>query len=161
MPTDIAGTLAGLDAFAERVNDATRRTVAGAADIYKLHAALNAPVGDPENSTNPPGDLAASMIATEPVGGGGTWASDVGPTVETVHPGPGGTVFNYGRQREFGGLLWAKSSIYLTFKSFGMWHQRLFVYQEGSYYLTRAREEGSDEIDALITAELTAAVNGA
>ena len=160
MASDFSATLAGLDALKHRIEDASLKITVGAAEIFRHQSAENAPVGEKDNSTNPSGDLRDSMIAEVPVGAGSTWASRVGPTVRTVHPGPGGRVFNYGRQREFGGLLWAKSAVYLAFKTHGVYVRKLFVYQHGAYYLTRARHEGVDAVVALMQKELTTAVRG-
>lgn len=158
MGIDVDATIAGLRALAHRVTDATERITGRAAHAYQAQAMINAPVGEPDNTTNPPGDLRRSIVVDGPhhVGDGAFFAR-VGPTVVTANPGPGGTVYNYGRQREFGGLLWAKASPFLAFRTHGVFVQKLFVYQFGSHYLGRAR--GTD-IDGIITEELTVAIEG-
>ena len=158
MPIDVAKTIAGLELLKARVDHATERIVVQAAHAYQAKAMIFAPVGEADNSTNEPGDLRRSIIATDPEGGGGRYLSRVGPTVITANPGPGGSVFNYGRQREFGGLLWAKASLYLAFQSHGLWARKLFVYQFGSHYLLRARMD--TDIGAIIDANLTVAIEG-
>lgn len=159
MAVDVSATIAGLDLLVKRVTDATERIVARAAHEYQAQAMVNAPVGEPDNSTNEPGDLRRSIIVDGPSAlGDGTFFARVGPTVTTSNPGPGGTVYNYGRQREFGGLLFARVSPYLAFRTHGVFVKKLFVYQFGSHYLGRAR--ASVDIDGIVADELTVAIEG-
>lgn len=159
MPIDVSATIAGLAALGQRVNVATERIVARAAHEFQAQAMINAPVGEPDNSTNEPGDLRRSIEVDGPESiGDHTWFARVGPTVVTANPGPGGSVYNYGRQREFGGLLWAKSSPFLAFWTHGTFVRKLFVYQFGSHYLGRARSEVY--VDGIVVDELTVAIEG-
>lgn len=159
MPIDVDATIAGLEALARRVTDATERITGRVAHAYQATAMKNAPVGEPDNSTNEPGDLRRSIQVDGPARiGDSSFFARVGPTVTTANPGPGGTVYNYGRQREFGGLLWAKSETYLSFWSHGVFARKLFVYQFGSFYLTRARAE--TPVGGIIDEELTVAIEG-
>lgn len=160
MPIDTAGTIAGLDALAHRVNSAVERIVSKGAHLFQAQAMINAPVGDPENSTNDPGDLQRSIDVEGPEGGGGAYVARVGPTVTTANPGRGGEIFNYGRQREFGGEIFPKVSTYLVFRSFGLWAKKTSVFQVGSFYLTRARDEAQPDVERVIEAELTVAIEG-
>lgn len=91
MPIDVAKTIAGLDILSARVDEAVHEAVSEALALVQHLGQVNAPVGVPGNSTNPPGDLAASIFVTGPTGSGGIYSGLVGPT--TV----------YGRQRELGG----------------------------------------------------------
>lgn len=159
MPIDVGGTITGLQLLARRVDRATERIVARAAHAYQAAAMVNAPVGERDNSTNEPGDLRRSIDVDGPTAvGGDAYFARVGPTVTTANPGPGGRVYNYGRQREFGGLLWAKATPMLVFRTHGVFVRKLFVYQFGSHYLGRARAETS--IDGIISEELTVAIEG-
>ncbi len=157
----VAATLAGLDAFATRVERACGEIVGAAADIFKTQAQETAPVGDPENSTNPPGALKASMYVDGPFGGKGVYTAQMGPTVESINPGPGGTVLNYGRQREFGGDIFPTVAARLMFTSYGSVYGVPMVTQEGSHYLLRARLEAVPAVEAMVIAHLTAVVKGA
>lgn len=160
MPIDTAATIAGLDALARRVNDAVEAIVRDAAHLFQEQAMVNAPVGVAGNSTNTPGDLRRSIHVDGPHGGDGTYSAKVGPTVVTANPGPGGTIFNYGRQREFGGTIYPRVSKALVFSKFGSNYSRPAVYQAGSHYLLRAREERHTDVETIIAAHLTEAVEG-
>lgn len=159
MPVDVAGAIAGLDALSARLDEATKDCVAAVAHLYQAKAMANAPVGRLGNSTNPSGDLRRSIHVEGPTGGDGTYAARVGPTVTTVRPGPGGSVLNYGRQREFGGVITPRVSPLLRFKIDGNWFSKASVSQHGSFYLTRARAEANP--DSVIDAILAEAVEGA
>lgn len=160
MPIDVAGTIAGLDALARRVDEATRRIVEKAAGLYQAQSMINAPTGEPGNSTNATGDLKRSIEVEGPTGGNGEYAARVGPTVTTANPGRGGEIFNYGRQREFGGEIFPRINHYLVFRKFGRWAQKESVFQDGSFYLTRARDEATPDVMAVRDAELAAAIEG-
>lgn len=161
--SDVAGTLLGLDALVQRVTDAVPDIVSDASHLFQAQAMRNAPVGQSDNSTNAPGDLARSIDVEGPVGADGYYAALVGPTVTTAHPGIGGRVFNYGRQREFGGELRPNVATYMVFRKNGTYAMKRHVYQAGALYLTRAREDPSvlTSIDAVIDVRLTRAVTGA
>ncbi len=160
MPSDIAGTLAGLDALVERVHEATKAIVEGAAKVYQSKAMELAPVGEVGNSTNAPGDLKRSIQVDGPYGGDGVYTARVGPTVTTDYPGPGGTVMNYGRIREFGGTIVPKVSKLLVFTKFGTVYAKSVVTQIERPYLRPARATGTANVETLIVAHLTAAVEG-
>ncbi len=158
--SDISGTLAGLDALAERINEATRLIVSDGLHAFQKWAMTLAPVGNPENSTNASGDLKRSMVVEGPFGSDGTWFGRMGPTVTTRHPGPGGRIFNYGRQREFGGELHPNVSPYLVFKSFGVIYHKRTINQRGTLYLTRARVAAEPDLDAIVFERVAAAIEG-
>jgi Bacteriophage HK97-gp10, putative tail-component len=160
MPIDVAATMAGLDALAHRVSHATERIVERSAHVFQALAMANAPVGDPENSTNAPGDLARSIQVDGPYGGGDSFVARVGPTVTTANPGPYGRIMNYGRQREFGGEITPNGPKMLVFEKFGSVYFASRVYQDGAFYLTRARVEGGPTVEVVIVEELTVAVEG-
>lgn len=160
MAVDVAGTLAGLDALVERVHDATRDIVSDVADLLQKRAIENAPVGVEGNTTNPPGDLKRSIEVDGPHGADGAYTAEVGPTVVTANPGRGGRIYNYGRQREFGGTIRPRISPRLVFTSFGVTFAVPSVTQEGSHYLLRARTEAQPAIEASIEDHLAIAVEG-
>jgi hypothetical protein len=160
VPNDFGGTLAGLDALAKRVEEATRQIVADVAHILQAQSMKNAPVGVTGNSTNAPGDLARSIDVEGPFGGDGVYTARVGPTVTTAYPGPGGRVYNYGRQREFGGEIRPTTGGLLVFSKFGSVYRTPSVFQRGSFYLTRARAMAGADIDAVIAIRLSEAVTG-
>lgn len=160
MGIDVGATVAGLQALAIRVTNATEAIVGDVAHVFQAKAMELAPVGVPGNSTNAPGDLARSIEVEGPTGFGTTFVARVGPTVITMYPGPGGRVFNYGRQREFGGTLVPRVSATLAFSSFGQWFFPTSVHQEGAHYLLRARIAGIPAASAAIAARLTVAVEG-
>ncbi len=160
MGVDVGGTLAGLDALGRRVDESVRQIVADAAHIFQAKAMQLAPVGVTGNSTNSPGDLKRSMDVEGPFGGDGTYVARMGPTVTTANPGRGGHVFNFGRQREFGGEIRPALSPYLVFTKFGTIYRRQSVYQEGSHYLGRARVEAEPDVMVMVDERLTIAVKG-
>lgn len=160
MADDFSATISALDALQLRISDAGARIVKGAGIIFQTHARELAPIGVDENSTNPPGDLSRSIIVEDVVDVGEGWSTRVGPTVETVNPGIGGRVYNYGRLREFGGDFGPNVAPYLVFNIAGRIYRQLRVSQAGSFYLTGARQMGGDEIEQLMGLELTAALNG-
>lgn len=158
MSIDVSATIAGLTALGTRVNVATERIVDLAAHAYQAQSMINAPVGETGNSTNAPDDLRRSIQVDGPSpAGADEWVAWVGPTVVTAHPGPGGTVYNYGRQREFGGDIVPRVSRYLVFQIHGVWARKLSVFQQGSHYLGRAR--ATTPVDGIIVGELTVAVS--
>ena len=156
---DVAGTIAGLDALDKRVQLATEAIVADVSHMFQAFSMRNAPIGVPGNSTNAPGDLARSIEVDGPHAmGAGVYSADVGPTVVTANPGPGGRVYNYGRQREFGGEITPKVRTYLVFKRFGTVYRRRSVYQAGAHYLGRARVDGAPFIETIVSDHLRVAV---
>lgn len=160
MPSDIEATIAGLDALVIRVHDAMEQSVSDVAHMFQGFAMRNAPVGSPDNSTNAPGDLARSIAVEGPFGGDGTYYARVGPTVTTRHAGPGGRVYNYGRQREFGGDITPNVAGRLRFTKGGRVYFAHRVHQVGSHYLGRARADGQPFIERLLVKNLTIAVEG-
>jgi hypothetical protein len=160
MASDVSSTLAGLDALVQRVHGAVRKSVSDVAHLFQAQAIENAPVGDPDNSTNPPGDLRRGIVVEGPIGGDGSWAARVGPKVTSAHPGPGGEVLNYGRQREFGGEIYPRISSRLVFLKYGVTYHRLSVFQAGSHFLLRARTQKQGDAESAIAANVSVAVKG-
>ena len=90
------------------------------------NARKETPVGTIGNSTNPPGDLAASIIVDGPhYLGPHTTFAEVGPT--TI----------YGRQRELGGDIVPINAPYLVFSIFDEWIKTVHVFQKDDPYLYR------------------------
>lgn len=163
MSIDVDATIAGLEDLGRRVDEATQRIVTRSAHVFQALAMKNAPIGDPENSTNEPGDLSRSMDVQDGAGiggGDGVYMARMGPTVTTANPGRGGEIFNYGRQREFGGEISPNISPNLVYTSFGEVYRRASVFQEGAHYLLKSRAEGGPEVEGVIYEELTVAVEG-
>lgn len=160
MPSDVSGTIAGLDALVRRVHDATEQSVSDVAHMFQGLAMKLAPVGSPGNSTNAPADLARSVEVDPIVGGDGVYATRVGPTVVTRNPGPGGRVYNYSRQREFGGEITPRVAQRLRFSKGGRVYFAHRVMQAGSHYLGRARADGAPFVETLVDKNLTIAVEG-
>ena len=126
----VAETIAGIDALTKRIDFATGQGTADILSRFQEAGRLHAPIGDfPDNSTNLPGDLAASILVEGPHGGAGLYAGEVGPTVV------------YGRQRELGGDIYPQAAEWLFF----IWHGEptfsLHVHQEGAHYLRDAYDE--------------------
>lgn len=160
MGIEVGGTIAGLERLIRRVDQATEEIIREAAHVFQAQAMLTAPVGTPGNSTNTPGDLRRSIAVDGPKGGAGVYTAEVGPTVTTANPGPGGTVFNYGRIREFGGTITPKVAPALAFRSFGAVYITASVTQVGDHYLLRARTEAQPEVEGLVGLHLSVAVEG-
>lgn len=160
MPSDVSGTIAGLNALVLRVHEATRAIVTDAAHIYQAKAMAAAPVGETGNSTNAPGDLRRSIQVDGPYGTDGSYVARVGPTVMTANPGVGGRIFNYGRIREFGGGITPNVAPYLVFTKFGTVYKKVAVYSPERPYLRPARAEGTSSVEATIAVHLAAAVKG-
>lgn len=134
MPVEVAATIAGLEAWLDRMRAATRDAVAEGASEINWLARANAPIGLPT-----PGRLKASIRVTGPYPlSRDAYAAKVGPTVV------------YGRIRELGGHIWPHGHPFLAFQ----WAQapptmrRLpdgrvlarHVYQRGRPYLKPATE---------------------
>jgi hypothetical protein len=146
---DVAGTIAGLRALAQRIDQATQAIAADAIHLYQLAGIANAPVGDyPDNSTNPPGDLARSIDVQGPRGADGIYEAEVGPTVI------------YGRQRELGGTIFAKSAGALHFFRYGDEIFTRSVTQVGSHYMLRAWDQVTPQIYPLAVERISAAIVG-
>lgn len=160
MSVEVTATIAGLDALAARIEEAAREVCARAAHIFQAEAMQTAPRGIGGNSTNATGDLARSMEVDGPSGAEGVYAARMGPTVVTRNAGPGGTVLNYGRIREFGGVITPKVSKALAFDRFGEHVVTSRVEQQGKHYLLRAREEAAPAVDAMVIETVAAAVEG-
>jgi hypothetical protein len=155
-----AGTLAALDKIAWAIDRACLRIARDGAHIVQGLAMAKAPVGVAGNTTNPPGDLRRSIRATGPAVSPGAYTYRVAPWVD------------YGRQRELGGDLTPTTHEFMAFlwgkepPDSGLPHLpdgRVLVshvFQEGSFYLTRARNEGEPLVRALAVEILTTVVAG-
>jgi hypothetical protein len=157
MPVEVAGTIAGLRALAQRIDQATQAIAADAIHLYQLAGIANAPVGDyPDNSTNPPGDLARSIDVQGPRGAQGIYEAEVGPTII------------YGRQRELGGTIFGHP--YLAFFSdTGHYMEHEYgssevivhsVHQFGAHYMLRAWDQVTPSISPLAVERISAAIVG-
>jgi hypothetical protein len=136
--TDVSSTVAGLDALLDRVKKVVPDIVSELAGQVQGAARVFAPVGTPGASTNPPGDLAASIRVFGPVQTGPwSWGAFVTPTVRSRYD----FTTNYGRIRELGGFIQAINQPYLKFQVFGHWVQVPAVDQMAHPYMRPAREE--------------------
>ena len=129
MAIPIGATEVAIDALILRLDSAVRQAVEDSAVAVQRKAAAIAPRGTPGNTTDPPGRLAQSIIVTGPLGGGGVYAAQVGPT--TV----------YGRQRELGGAIFPQVAAALVFTKFGTTYRVGAVHQKPEPYLRPAALE--------------------
>ena len=149
MEIDITATLAGLDALAGRLDDATRQATADVAHLLQASAMIHAPVGVTGNSTNMPGDLRRSITVEGPVQvAEHSWHAKVGPT--TV----------YGRQRELGGDIYPRAAGLLRFEKFGEVVHTRHVYQRPEPFLKPAYEDQRAAVVGVVDARIAAAVLG-
>ena len=125
-PVYVATTQTAIDRLILLLDSATSEGVAKSAEAVREKAAALAPKGVEGNSTDPPGHLAQSILVSGPVGGGGEYAAQVGPTVV------------YGRQRELGGPIFPDVAPLLVFTKFGTVYRVASVYQKGEPYLRPA-----------------------
>lgn len=145
----VSATIAGLDALAERIDEATKQIVADAAHLVQRASMEFAPVGTAGNTTNTPGDLRRSIRVTGPEGGDGTYVAQVAPWIV------------YGRQRELGGTIRAYNpSGLLTFVKFGQVYRKASVYQVPHPYLEPGRDTSIPAIEAVAIERLSIAVKG-
>lgn len=146
---DVVGTIAGLDAMAARIEAATDELVGNALHMFQAAAMAAAPVGDPDNSTNAPGDLRRSIDVEGPHGADGIYAGEVGPTVI------------YGRQRELGGDIYPVRAKALVFSRFGVTVFTRHVFQVGSHYMERAYNETIPGVKTMVDEKIAVALVGA
>jgi hypothetical protein len=144
-----AGTIAGLDVLAKRVDNATRQSVADVLERFQGAGRLLAPKGTIGNTTNAPGDLARSILVEGPFGADGAFEGQVGPTVI------------YGRQRELGGPIFVKRAKQLRFVKFGTVYYRHAVFQKPEPYLKSAYDLEQPVIPGIVYRDLEAALAGA
>jgi hypothetical protein len=165
MGVNASATIAALGALADRMNEAARRTAEEGADLFKVNVAKEAPIGTPGNTTNPPGDLAASVDVTGPAGGDGSYTALIGPTAI------------YARQRELGGAIYPVRAAALAFTKFGIRYvigpgitsgafgdtlfiNRPGVYQEPDGYTLRGYLETLPALEGIAVANARAAIMG-
>lgn len=167
MANDVSATIAGLERLKERVNEATRQSVADVLHLFQAAGMGHAPVGVTGNSTNMPGDLRRSILVDGPHAmGDDTWEGKVGPTVV------------YGRQRELGGPIEPKVAKALAFTKFGtrfvigpgvyphvgantVYLRRSGVYQHGAHYMLKGYEEVLPSVEDVVDAQIAEAIRGA
>jgi len=162
-------TIAGLVELEKILKRANRDFTRGSLDILTKAGARYAPVGVEGNSTNPPGDLANSIVATPTTDlfGGAIAGGLTGPTKV------------YGRQRELGGHIYAGQTArsvgsidhprgtgrqagakYLRFRIFGRKFTTLHVYQIPHPYMATAYMQSRDEIHRYAIERMSEAVTG-
>lgn len=130
---DIAATIAALGALGERIDGALRQSVSDIAHLIQASAMAHAPIGTVGNSTDPPGNLARSILVDGPTGAAGEYTAQVGPTVI------------YGRQRELGGHIYPTTAGVLRFEKWGEIYYTHHVYQAPEPYM----KPGFDEVEPL------------
>ena len=148
---DIAATLVGLGDLQQRVHDAVSQSVEDALHTLRDTAMPLAPIGDPGNSTNNPGDLAYSIKVEGPLGDVGVYEGWVGPTVI------------YGRMRELGtppGGLRPVYGKYMVFEKYYTLRFAKIVHQPPQPYMKPARELARPRIDFDVNRRLTQAITG-
>lgn len=147
---EVAATIAGLDALALRIDDATRQVVADVAHIIQAGGMGHAPVGRPGNSTNLPGDLRRSIMVEGPARASEhSWLARVGPTVV------------YGRQRELGGAIYPRRARFLRFERYGVVEYSKRVYQRPQPYMRPGYDEGRRPALSVLISRMSAAIEGA
>jgi len=136
---DVAEAIAALGNVGSRIKGANRRTTRKVAELVQKFSREAAPVGKPGWSTNPPGDLRASILVDGPrwIGANRTMAT-VGPTVRSVDRG-----VNYGRIRELGGTIFPQAKPYLAWKTPTGFVKATIVHQEGAHYMQIGRDEAA------------------
>lgn len=146
----VSDLIAALEALGDRVDDATRQATADTLHILQAAAMKFAPVGTFGNSTNTPGDLRRSILVDGPAPiGDDAWFGRVGPT--TV----------YGRQRELGGDIYPQRTQLLRFRKFGETVFTAHVFQWSQPYMQPAYDTTKADIEAVVVARMTEAVEGA
>lgn len=125
---------------------ATLRSVEQAANIVQMYSRQEAPKGVEGNTTNPPGDLAASIVIDGPHTYGDIVVAEVGPTVI------------YGRQRELGGDIYPTNKPELVFTKWGKVYHSLHVYQHPNPYMARALVISHPMIEAAVDKEVALAI---
>ena len=153
-------TVAALLALDGRIDEATKQIAGDAACVVRDMSALYARSGSPGNSTNPPGDLKRSIDVEGPVGGDGVYMARVGPTVESMNPGPGGSIRNYGRIQELGGVITPRVSQRLAFTIYGEFRTAMFVVRPPRPYMKPGREQSLPHIEELASSEIAKAIAG-
>ena len=109
----------------------------------------HAPVGVFGNSTNTPGDLRRSIEVEGPEQiADHSWLARVGPTVI------------YGRQRELGGPIFPQAARVLRFEKFGEVVFTQSVFQFPRPYMKPAYEDQRPNIEAVVIATFSAAIEG-
>jgi len=139
----ISPTLAGLTRAQRLAIKSAPRWLGEIATEAKITLQAAAPVGTPGNSTNPPGDLRKSIIFTKPAPlGAGKWGTIVGPTVQSIRPGPGGRVLNYARIRSWPSATAIHPNVrpYLVFQVHGKWVKKRVVVQHGTPWFITASQ---------------------
>ena len=164
----VADTIAALTEMKQNVNKANRQFVGKSAEALRDLARAYAPIGNPGNSTAPPGKLAESITWSysqqifdwrtavnfrhEPSIGmpnSGTALALVGPTAI------------YGRQRELGGDIYPHTSrskngkLYLKFRRYEKFITTDHVYQHPQPYLATAYLMGPFKVEQLAIEYMT------
>ena len=148
MGVDVSSAVAGLDLIKDLVTAATADITHDAAERFKLAEDWNIKPGTPGNTTNAPGDLAASVMVEGPVGGDGVYESRVGPTLV------------YSWQREAGGDIFPKRVAALHFFRFGEEIFTKHVWQEGSLYRERSYAEMLPSLEPMAVERIAEAIAG-
>jgi hypothetical protein len=154
-------TLSGLTRAQRLAMQDAPRWLGEVGNQAKVSLQLVAPVGTPGNSTNPPGSLKKSIIFTPPAPmDTGKWGTVVGPTVQSIRPGPGGHVLNYARVRAWTGATVIHPNVrpYLRFQIHGKWFKKRMVVQHGTPWFTttadfmrvKARDMVVDDVIAYV-----------
>ena len=126
-----------------------------AAALAKFQDAIQDPVtgikpGTPGNTTNAPGDLAASVIVDGPIGGNGYYWGATGPTLI------------YAKQRNFGGYIFARNVTFMRFTIFDRVFYRRMVDQTtpesgAQHYMERAFDAALPAVE-ILAAEMVGGV---
>ena len=145
---DVAGTIAGLQLMKDNVREALQQSSSDALKTYRDTAKTLAPVGEPGNSTNPPGQLRDSIRAQVYGGSDGVFRFRVGP--RTI----------YARQRELGGVILPVRAFRLIFHIYGVRVRTERVFQYGSFFMKRTQETQTGPIFDRAKARMMEATTG-
>ncbi len=139
MPIDAKATIAAMEKMKAAMDVEVRFISKNIAATIQKNARATTPMGREGNSTNPPGELAASIIIDGPhFLNRHTTFTQVGPT--TI----------YGRQRELGGPLVPKRAAYMRFVIDTQVFYKTFVNQKDNPYLYRGLMASEGEIGTIV-----------
>ena len=139
MPIDAKATIAAMEKMKAAMDVEVRFISKNIAATIQKNARATTPIGREGNSTNPPGELAASIIIDGPhFLNRHTTFTQVGPT--TI----------YGRQRELGGELVPKNWPYMKFTIDTRVFRKVHIDQKDDPYLYRGLMASEGKIGTIV-----------